>query len=87
MQNLELLPTSVFIFGNPTVGTKLMQEFYGIGLDLPLKVMLIQNQNGKVDIMYPNLAHNFAAFGVAEDHPVAVKMQGLLKALADAISK
>ncbi len=85
--DLELLPTSVFIFGNPTVGTKLMQNFHGIGLDLPLKVMLVQQEGGKVDIMYPNLAHSFGAYGVPEDHPIAAKMQGLMKALADTISK
>ncbi len=45
---MELLPTIVLIFGNPKAGTLLMQENQAISLDLPLKIALYENANGKV---------------------------------------
>ena len=36
---LELRPTQVLIFGNPKVGTALMQSDQRAGLDLPMRVL------------------------------------------------
>ncbi len=79
---LNLAPTTVIVFGSPLVGTKLMQEFPGIGMDLPLKVLISQDKNGKVSVSYEDLATTFAPYGVQSDHNVLQKMQGLLQALA-----
>jgi uncharacterized protein (DUF302 family) len=38
--SLDLRPTTVFIFGNPQVGTRLMQCEQTIAIDLPLKVLV-----------------------------------------------
>jgi uncharacterized protein (DUF302 family) len=45
---LVLRPTQVFIFGNPKAGTPLMQIEQTIGLDLPLRVLIWEDENGKV---------------------------------------
>lgn len=85
--DLELLPTTVFIFGNPTVGTKLMQEFNGIGMDLPLKILISQDKNNVVWVSYQDLNKVFAPYGAKSDHPIVSKMQELLAGLANTATK
>ena len=48
---LQLSPTRVIIFGNPNVGTPLMQRQQSIGIDLPLKLLIWQDEQG-VKIAY-----------------------------------
>jgi uncharacterized protein (DUF302 family) len=49
---LSLRPTQVLIFGNPQAGTPLMQSQQTIGLDLPLRVLVWQDEAGKVWLTY-----------------------------------
>ena len=49
---LELRPTQVLIFGNPTAGTPLMQAAQTIGIDLPLKALVWQDQEGRTWLAY-----------------------------------
>eukprot|EP00092_Neocalanus_flemingeri_P068037 GFUD01083091.1.p1 GENE.GFUD01083091.1~~GFUD01083091.1.p1 ORF type:complete len:156 (+),score=43.72 GFUD01083091.1:24-470(+) len=44
---LELRPTTVIIFGNPTGGTKLMQCAQEYAIDLPQKVLVYEDEDGK----------------------------------------
>merc|ERR1712128_290290 len=46
--DLELRPTTVIIFGNPKVGTKLMQCVQEYAIDLPQKVLVYEDTDGKV---------------------------------------
>jgi uncharacterized protein (DUF302 family) len=46
--SLDLLPTQVYIFGNPRGGTPLMQCNQTAGIDLPLKALIWQDQGGDV---------------------------------------
>jgi uncharacterized protein (DUF302 family) len=47
-----LLPTQLVIFGNPRVGTLLMQNEQTIGIDLPLKILVWQARDGRVFTTY-----------------------------------
>jgi len=49
--DLDLPPTTLVIFGNPKIGTPLMQENRRVALDLPQKV-LIWEENGVTQIGY-----------------------------------
>ena len=49
---MELPPTELLIFGNPKLGTPLMQTNRLIGLDLPMKVLAWQDASGKVQLAY-----------------------------------
>lgn len=49
---LELRPTTVIMFGNPNLGTPLMQSTRSIGLDLPQKMLVWEDEEGKVFISY-----------------------------------
>lgn len=52
---MNLRPTKVLVFGNPKVGTKLMQDKQGVALDLPLRVSVWQDKIGRVWVGYENL--------------------------------
>ncbi len=49
---LELRPTQVIIFGNPRVGTPLMQCNQTTGIDLPQKALIWQDEQGQVWLGY-----------------------------------
>jgi uncharacterized protein (DUF302 family) len=49
---LALRPTEVLIFGNPRAGTPLMQAQQTVGLDLPLRVLVWQDEAGKAWLTY-----------------------------------
>jgi len=44
----ELRPTELIIFGNPKAGTPLMLSNQTIGIDLPQKALIWQDESGKV---------------------------------------
>jgi uncharacterized protein (DUF302 family) len=49
---LELAPTEVLLFGNPKLGTQLMQASPQAAIDLPMRVLVWQDAGGKVWIGY-----------------------------------
>jgi uncharacterized protein (DUF302 family) len=49
---MPLRPTELLIFGNPKSGTPLMQANQTIGIDLPLKVLVWQDDGGRVWLTY-----------------------------------
>jgi uncharacterized protein (DUF302 family) len=49
---LELPPTVVLLFGNPKLGTPLMQADPRSGLDLPMKMLVWEDKAGKVHVGY-----------------------------------
>ena len=61
---LELDPTRIIIFGNPNLGTPLMQEEQSIGLDLPQKMLVWENSEGEVYVSYND------PYFIAERHSV-----------------
>ena len=50
--SLNLLPTDLLIFGNPKGGTPLMQRNQTIGIDLPLKALVWQDEKGTTWLSY-----------------------------------
>lgn len=54
--DLELRPNQVLIFGNPKLGTPLMQSNPAIGIDLPLRVLAWEDADGKVWVAYTDPA-------------------------------
>ncbi len=49
---LELRPEQMLIFGNPKAGTPLMQAEPAVGLDLPLKALVWEDEQGTTWIGY-----------------------------------
>jgi uncharacterized protein (DUF302 family) len=76
---MELRPTEVLIFGNPRAGTPLMQAVQTIGIDLPLKVLVWQDEAGTTWLAYNDpqwLAHR---------HGVDAGLDQTLHAMADTL--
>ena len=49
---LQLRPTELLIFGNPKLGTPLMQSNQQAGIDLPLKVLAWEDEKGQTWVGY-----------------------------------
>lgn len=54
---LTLRPTIVLLFGNPQAGTPLMQSRQTIGIDLPLKILIWEDETGKTWLSYNRPAY------------------------------
>lgn len=52
---LKMSPTAMVIFGNPKAGTPLMIASPTVAIDFPLKILVREEQNGKVWISYNSL--------------------------------
>ena len=49
---MKMQPTKLLIFGSPKGGTPLMLASPSTAIDLPLKILVSQNQQGKVWVSY-----------------------------------
>jgi uncharacterized protein (DUF302 family) len=49
---IKMLPTKLLIFGNPKAGTPVMLAAPGSAIDLPLKILIWQDTQGKTWISY-----------------------------------
>ena len=54
---MQMRPTKLLIFGNPKAGTPLMLASPSIAIDLPLKVLVWEDTEGKVWISYNTPAY------------------------------
>jgi len=82
-----LKPTELLIFGNPKLGTKLMQSNQTIGIDLPLKVLIWQDEKGDVTLSYNDPAWLKKRHGITNRDKVFAKMAGALNTFSDAAVK
>ena len=71
---------NVIIFGNPKVGTLLMQADAQIGYDLPLRIM-VRSEQGKTVVEYRD-PKQYERMYQLEKSPLPNKMAQLLNALA-----
>lgn len=73
--DLELRPTTVLIFGNPKIGTLLMQSNQTAGIDLPLKLLAWQDADGQVWIAYNDPGYIAKRHNITDRDPVIAKMR------------
>lgn len=81
-EGLSLRPTVLVIFGNPKLGTPLMQSEQTAGLDLPLRVLVWEDADGATQIGYLPPAVLAARHGIADREEVVEKMAAALAAAA-----
>jgi len=79
--DMDLPPTVVIMFGNPAAGTPLMQEARTIGVDLPQK-MLVWDDDGEVKITYNDPEHLAERHGIEGEDELLGNIRGALDALA-----
>jgi uncharacterized protein (DUF302 family) len=79
---LSLPPTIVLIFGNPKAGTPLMQANRTIGLDLPLKILVWQDEHGITQLTYNDVGWLAKRYALPADVlPVVERMSHGLDAV------
>ena len=76
--DLELRPTQVLIFGNPKIGTLLMQSNQTAGIDLPLKLLAWQDADGQVWIAYNDPGYLVQRHNISDRDEVVAKMRKAL---------
>ncbi len=75
---LSLRPTQVLIFGNPKLGTPLMNSNQAIGIDLPLRVVAWEDDGGQTWIAYYPPQDLVARHGIGDQAEIVKKMTGAL---------
>ena len=85
---LALRPTTVIAFGNPAAGTNLMQVNQVIGIDLPLKILVWEDESKITQIAYndPRWLAERHALGTETD-PVIAAMSKLLDSIVQKVAK
>ena len=64
---LAMPPTKLVIFGNPKAGTPLMLASPSTAIDLPLKILVAQDAQGKVWVSYNSPEYLAARHGLPKD--------------------
>ncbi|WP_191859564.1 DUF302 domain-containing protein [Hanstruepera ponticola] len=77
---IELPPAKLIIFGNPNLGTPLMQDKPSISVDLPQKMLVYQNSLGAVNVAYNN------PYYLSDRHNLGTLNNNNLATIADALS-
>ena len=78
-----LRPTILFIFGNPTAGTALMKCGQTAGIDLPLKILIWEDDSGLVKLSYNDPRYIADRHGISDCGQILEKMAGALKVFAE----
>jgi uncharacterized protein (DUF302 family) len=79
---MKMRPTKVVIFGNPKGGTPLMVAAPSLAIDLPLKVLVAEDEGGKVWVSYNSPEYLQQRHGVPEDLIKNIAVAGALVAKA-----
>ena len=64
---MKMPPTKLLIFGNPKGGTPLMLAAPSVAIDLPLKILVWQDGQGKVWLSYNSPEYLRARHGLPQD--------------------
>ena len=72
-----LRPTEVLIFGNPRAGTQLMQANQTVGIDLPLKALVWEDEAGKTWLTYNETKWLAKRHGIGIQANSAIDMMAL----------
>jgi uncharacterized protein (DUF302 family) len=64
---MKMPPTKLFIFGSPKAGTPLMLAAPSIAIDLPLKILVWEDRQGKAWVSYNSPAYLQQRHGVPQE--------------------
>jgi uncharacterized protein (DUF302 family) len=83
----QLRATELLIFGNPQGGTPFMECAQTVGIDLPLKALVWQDEAGQVWLGYNDPAFLAARHGVAQCPAAAALAKALAAIAQQAVAK
>ena len=84
---LELQPTQLIIFGNPKVGTLLMNCSITTAIDLPQKFLVLEDKDEQTQIIYNSPQYIQQRHNINGCDKVLNKVSEALKGIAEAASK
>ncbi len=83
----ELKPTQLLIFGNPKVGTPLMKCLATTAIDLPQKILVLQDDNNQTQVIYNSSEYLQQRHNINGCDEVLEKVSGALKGITEAAIK
>jgi uncharacterized protein (DUF302 family) len=81
-----LRPTTLIVFGNPKGGTPLMAAFPLTALDLPLKLVVYEEESGAVNVVSASAAELAERYGVTGFDDLLAAMDRGLAALGASVA-
>ena len=79
---MKMPPTKLLIFGSPKAGTPLMLAAPSVAIDLPLKILVWEDAQGKVWVSYNSLEYLQERHGIAPELAPNIAVIGTLAAKA-----
>ncbi len=79
---MKMRPTKLLIFGSPKAGTPLMLAAPSIAIDLPLKILVWEDAQGKVWLSYNSPEYLAERHGLPQDLVPTIAVVGTLAAKA-----
>lgn len=79
---MKMRPTKLLIFGSPKAGTPLMQATPSIAIDLPLKILVWEDAQGKVWVSYNSPEYLAERHDLPQDLVQNIAVVGVLAAKA-----
>ncbi|PZX17674.1 uncharacterized protein (DUF302 family) [Palleronia aestuarii] len=83
---LDLPESELLIFGNPKLGTPVMQEDIEAGLFLPLKMLVYSDGDGQTRVAYEEIGDTFDDLDMGDDLEALGRMEDAMRNFADAAS-
>jgi uncharacterized protein (DUF302 family) len=82
----SLRPTELVLFGNPANGVVLLQDEQTVGVDLPMRALAWEDENGESWLTYPDLAwiarrHDLGARSAEIMHKLETSFAGLARSV------
>lgn len=63
----DMRPTQVVVFGTPQVGTRLMLLNQSVANELPLRITVMQDENGSTWVFYPRMRRTAQKYGMEDE--------------------
>jgi len=82
-----LRPTTLVIAGNPAAGTPLMLDDQTIAVELPLRFLVWQSEDGKVHVSYDPIKAIAARHKLAGHEQLLTKMTGAIELIVSEATK
>jgi beta-galactosidase len=82
---MELNEVYLMIFGNPKMGTLLMQENPEVGIELPIKALIYKDNEGRTWVMYKDMNYLKDLYFLKDPNGVIEKMNNLQAGFKQAV--
>jgi uncharacterized protein (DUF302 family) len=83
---MKMNEAQVIYFGNPAIGTVLMQENVFLALELPLRIAVVEDDGGDVWAVYNKMSMLGTQYAL-QDSEIVTKVDNLLNAVTDLATK